>query len=428
MCADIGGKMKFFWNILFVWASLVLLCLAGPCVAQTPNPQPAPKKQQAPKKQATPKKRKAPKKLRFRMQQLHKDFNEGCAVGDINNDGHLDVTAGAFCYMGPDMKQHPLRRLLPFRDDYMENNGEHLVDVNKDGWLDVVSGSFMQPELFWYENPGTTTPKDDWWNVHILVNTEQTHNENTRLHDFDGDGIGEVVIDSWNEKNPLLAWKIEPGQDPTVSKVVIGPAGSGISNGHGIGFGDVNGDDREDVIFKNGWYERPASDAMTTPWKHHADWSWDHAGSPMLVVDLNADGRNDVIWGDGHNYGLYWMEQREPAADGSTNWKIHTIDKKFSQPHTMAWADMNGDGMPELVTGKRVKAHSGKDPGGLEDPVVLIYSWSPKTLQFSKNEIHRGEAGVGLQVRIADLNADGRPDIVAAGKSGTHILWNEGVR
>jgi hypothetical protein len=260
------------------------------------------------------------------------------------------------------------------------------------------------------------------------VNTEQTHNENTRLHDFDGDGIGEVVIDSWNEKNPLLAWKIEPGQDPTVLKVVIGPAGSGISNGHGIGFGDVNGDDREDVIFKNGWYERPASDAMTSPWKHHADWSWDHAGSPMLVVDLNADGRNDVIWGDGHNYGLYWMEQREPAADGSTNWKIHTIDKKFSQPHTMAWADMNGDGMPELVTGKRVKAHSGKDPGGLEDPVVLIYSWSPKTLQFSKNEIHRGEAGVGLQVRIADLNADGRPDIVAAGKSGTHILWNEGVR
>ena len=35
------------------------------------------------------------------MQQLHKDFNEGCAVGDINNDGHLDVTAGAFCYHGP---------------------------------------------------------------------------------------------------------------------------------------------------------------------------------------------------------------------------------------------------------------------------------------------------------------------------------------
>ncbi len=182
------------------------------------------------------------------------------------------------------------------------------------------------------------------------------------------------------------------------------------------------------MIFKNGWYERPAADALDKPWRHHADWSWDHAGSPMLVVDLNDDGRNDVIWGDGHNYGLYWMQQREPASDGSTNWRIHTIDKRSSQPHTMAWADMDGDGKPELVTGKRVRAHSGRDPGGEEEPVVLIYKWNPKTLRFAKNEIHRGKAGIGLQIRIADMNADGRPDIVVPGKSGTHVLWNQGVK
>ena len=151
--------------MVFVQAGFVVLCLAGPCVAQVSKcktvstPQSAQKKQVVATKQPVPKKRKVPKKLQFRVQQLHKDFNEGCAVGDINNDGHLDITAGAFCYMGPEFKQHPLRRLLPFRDDYMENNGEHLVDVNNDGWLDVVSGSFMQPELFWYENPGTNGPK-----------------------------------------------------------------------------------------------------------------------------------------------------------------------------------------------------------------------------------------------------------------------------
>ncbi|MFV1995126.1 MAG: FG-GAP repeat domain-containing protein [Verrucomicrobiales bacterium] len=375
--------------------------------------------------QQKPKKARPPG-LRFSVKELCADNNEGCTVGDINKDGVPDITAGEFWYQGPDFTQHPLRKLLPFGADYLENNGEHLVDVNGDGWLDVVSGSFMLSKLSWYENPGPSGKWDKRWVAHALVDTEQVKNENTRMRDLDGDGIGEIIIDSWDENNPLVAWKITPGAEPVVTKILIGEAGSGISNGHGIGFGDVDGDGLEDVIFKNGWYQRPAEGAMEKPWVHHADWSWDHAGSPMLVVDLDADGRNDVIWGDGHNYGLYWMQQREPAADGSTNWRIHTIDKKFSQPHTMVWADLDGDGKPELVTGKRVRAHSGKDPGGLEDPVVLVYKWLPDDLSFKKIEIHRGRAGIGLQIRIADMNADGKLDIVVPGKSGTHILFNEG--
>ncbi len=374
------------------------------------------------------KQKKAPPRLRFKVQQLHVDNNEGCAIGDINRDGHLDITAGEFWYAGPDLAQHPLRKLLPFGADYLENNGEHLLDVNSDGWLDVVSGSFMQPKLSWYENPGASGEWGQRWKAHELVNTEHVQNENTRMRDLDGDGVGEIIIDSWNENNPLIAWKIGAGAAPTVEKILIGEAGSGISNGHGMGFGDVNGDGLEDVIFKNGWYQRPAKGAMEKPWRHHADWAWDHAGSPMLAVDLDEDGRNDVIWGDGHNYGLYWMQQREPAADGSTNWRMYTIDKKFSQAHTMAWADIDGDGENELITGKRVRAHSGKDPGGLEDPVVIYYDWDAETLKFAKHEVHRGQAGIGLQIRIADMNGDGKPDIVVPGKSGTHVLWNEGVK
>ncbi|NNC90566.1 MAG: VCBS repeat-containing protein [Akkermansiaceae bacterium] len=374
------------------------------------------------------KKRKGPPRLRFTVKKLHLDNNEGCAVGDINKDGVPDITAGEFWYKGPEFAPHPVRKLLPFGKDYMQSNGEHLLDVNADGWLDVVSGSFMQPKLSWYENPGSGGDWSQPWKAHELVDTGHVKNENTRMRDLDGDGIGEIIIDSWDENNPLMAWKITPGPQPSAKKILIGEAGSGISNGHGIGFGDVNGDGREDIIFKNGWYERPAEGAMDKPWVHHADWSWDHAGSPMLVVDLNNDGRNDVIWGDGHNYGLYWMQQREPASDGSTNWRMHTIDKKFSQAHTMAWADMDGNGTKELITGKRVRAHSGRDPGGTEDPVVIIYTWNPKALAFSKNEIHRGEAGIGLQIRIADMNADGRPDIVVPGKSGTHVLFNEGPK
>ena len=122
-------------------------------------------------------------KLRFSVQQLHVDNNEGCAVGDINMDGHPDITAGEFWYAGPDFKKHPLRKILPFGADYMENNGEHLIDVNGDGWLDVVSGAFMTPKLSWYENPGSSGDYSKRWKAHELVNTDHVKNENTRMRD-----------------------------------------------------------------------------------------------------------------------------------------------------------------------------------------------------------------------------------------------------
>ena len=171
-----------------------------------------------------------------------------------------------------------------------------------------------------------------------------------------------------------------------MTRIVIGEAGSGISNGHGIGFGDVNGDGLEDIIFKNGWYERPKKDAMTQPWQHHKDWSWDHAGTPMLVVDLNGDGRNDVIWGDGHNYGLYWMQQREPASDGSTNWRIHLIDKKFSQAHTMVWEDLDGDGRPELSLAN-VSAHTPvRTPAARKTQLSMSMGGTPIQMSLQKRK------------------------------------------
>ncbi|HID22341.1 MAG TPA: VCBS repeat-containing protein, partial [Planctomycetaceae bacterium] len=59
-------------------------------------------------------------------------------------------------------------------------------------------------------------------------------------------------------------------------------------------------------------------------------------------------------------------------------------------------------------------------------PCLYYYEWNPKTLNFTRHLIHRGEAGAGLQVRVGDLNGDGRLDIAVAGKSGTYILFNEG--
>jgi FG-GAP-like repeat len=370
-----------------------------------------------------------PGALKFRVQQLHVDNNEGCVVADFNNDGKLDISAGEFWYPGPDFKeQKPLRKLGVQPPDYLTNNGEHAWDVNGDGWVDIISGSFMDSEICWYENPKADgLVKGELWRKHVLIDTKLKQNEWTEFRDLDGDGIPELVVNSWNESNPAMVYKLAKNQqgEPILTPWIIHEGGPG-TNGHGIGFGDINGDGLEDIIFGNGWYERPKKDAATTPWILHKDWNFPHASCPMLVMDLNGDGRNDIIWGHGHNYGLYWEERRDDNKDGSTNWRHHLIDDRFSQPHVMVWEDIDKDGQPDLITGRRVKAHSGNDPGDSEAGAVYYFKWNKEQQKFQKFTVAENGPGVGLQIRVVDLDGNGWKDIVCAGKSGTYILWNDG--
>jgi hypothetical protein len=210
----------------------------------------------------------------------------------------------------------------------------------------------------------------------------------------------------------------DPAGGPKWIKHTAGQEGAG----HGIGVGDVNQDGQWDIICPKGWYEVKKENSQFT-YRWHAEFDLGSTSVPILAHDVNEDGQMDLIWGYGHDYGLFWAEQRQE--DSKRTWTIHVIDKSWSQPHCLLLADLDGDCRAELITGKRYWAHNGNDPGENDPRCIYYYSFTPKSVSWTRHTIDEGTtAAFGLLSAADDIDGDGDIDLACPGKSGLYVFEN----
>lgn len=362
----------------------------------------------------------------FKKIRLTNDFvSEGATYGDFNKDGHTDVAAGPYWYEGPDFsKRHEFMPARTWNPAHEYSNAFLMFtgDFNHDGWTDILVVGFPTQDARWYENP---QGKDGHWTEHPIISTH-LDNESPVLVDLFQDGHP-VLLSNVNGPVGYLTPDPSDVNKPWIFHAISGDVGM-KSFTHGIGVGDINGDGRLDILMHNGWWEQPEKVEEGKHWTFHP-FMFGPAAAQMFAYDVDGDGKNDVITSiHAHGYGIAWFKQlpdgkfekhlivgtpTEPGAAGIV----------FSQPHALAFADIDGDGTPDLICGKRRFAHGDHgDEDPLADPVTYWIKLEKGPQPKWTAHLLDKQTGVGTQVVAADLNDDGKTDVLVGNKMGTTIF------